>query len=163
MSNSVILTCMDYRIEIEKIKEQLTPSGNVYILRNAGGRMTDDMIRSIIIAIRHLNIGYVYLLHHTDCGVNKITQNAMLKDLEISLGPCSGEQCVGNEKDSHHSAQYVNFLSFSQLENSVIEDYYRLASNELIPRQLRVGGYIYHVEDHTISVVDTKESRKNYF
>jgi len=79
-----IVACMDSRMDIFKMLG-LGP-GEAHVIRNAGGVVTDDVIRSLVLSQRLLGTREVLLLHHTDCGLQKITGDELKDDLEAETG-----------------------------------------------------------------------------
>ncbi len=79
-----VVACMDSRMDIFAMLG-LGP-GEAHVIRNAGGVVTDDVIRSLVVSQRLLNTREIILLHHTDCGLQKITGNELKDDLEAETG-----------------------------------------------------------------------------
>jgi carbonic anhydrase len=80
----VVITCMDSRIDLFGLLG--LDIGDAHVLRNAGGVVTDDMIRSLVVSQRALGTTEVVLVHHTDCGMQKVTDDAFKADLEAETG-----------------------------------------------------------------------------
>ena len=141
-----ILTCMDPRIDLCKclgIKE-----GDAYTIRNAGGRASEDAIRSLVVSIRAAAVTEIFVIHHTDCAMQKFTDDEMRADLKKSLGPCKlHEKCpfAPCNRDKIGNADYVAFLTFKDLKKSVIDDVKRLKEQPLISKKVKISGYIYDV------------------
>ena len=100
-----IVTCMDSRLHVAQALGLAL--GDAHILRNAGGRVTDDIIRSLVISQQQLGTREIVVLHHTDCGAQSFTNEAFAAQLERDLGV-----------DVHDK----DFLPFSDVEESVRED-----------------------------------------
>lgn len=79
-----VVACMDSRIDLFGILGLQT--GDAHVLRNAGGVVTDDMIRSLVISQRVLDTEEIVLIHHTDCGLQKVTDDAFKDQIEAELG-----------------------------------------------------------------------------
>ena len=79
-----ILTCMDSRIDPDRILG--LQEGDAHVIRNAGGRASDDAIRSLVLSYRLLGTRYFLVIHHTDCGMTKITNDQMRDELLSDLG-----------------------------------------------------------------------------
>jgi carbonic anhydrase len=131
-----VLTCMDARIHVTKALG--LDIGDANLIRNAGGRASDDAIRSIVIATELLGAGEVAVLHHTDCGMLKFTND----DLRNKLSTERGVDASG-----------VDFLPFSDVEQSVREDVATLEASSLLADGIEVTGWVYDVKTGTISPV----------
>ena len=105
--------------------------GDAHILRNAGGRVTDDIIRSLVISQQQLGTREIVVLHHTDCGAQSFTNEAFAAQLERDLGV-----------DVHDK----DFLPFSDVEESVREDIAILRNSPLIPEDVVISGAVYDVD-----------------
>src|SRR5690349_23927203 len=75
-----IVTCMDARINVESLFGLRT--GDAHIIRNAGGSVTDDVLRSLLVSQRVLGTREILLLHHTDCGMMRINETELVGQLE---------------------------------------------------------------------------------
>ncbi len=124
-----IVTCMDSRLHVAQALGLAL--GDAHILRNAGGRVTEDMIRSLVISQQQLGTREIVVLHHTDCGAQTFTNEdfaAQLKrDLQIDV---SGQ----------------DFLPFTDVEESVREDIALLKQSPLIPDDVEISGAVYDVD-----------------
>lgn len=112
--------------------------GDAHILRNAGGRVTDDIIRSLVISQQQLGTREIVVLHHTDCGAQSFTNEAFAAQLERDLGV---------------SVHGKDFLPFSDVEESVREDVRKLRESPLIPDDIVISGAVYDVNTGRISEV----------
>jgi carbonic anhydrase len=128
-----ILTCMDARIHPAKALG--LEIGDAHVIRNAGGRASDDAIRSLIISSRLLGTTEFAVIHHTDCGMLTFTND----HLQAKLKQETGEDASG-----------IDFLPFADLEQSVRDDVERIASTPFLDPAIEVSGYIYDV--HTGAV-----------
>src|SRR5437763_16890126 len=120
-----VLTCMDARIHPEAALG--LDVGDAHMIRNAGGRASDDAIRSLIISTHLLGTREFAVIHHTDCGMLTFTNDDMVQKL-------------GDE------ASAIDFLPFADLEASVEEDVDRIRQHPLVPDDISVAGYIYDVK-----------------
>jgi carbonic anhydrase len=123
-----VLTCMDARLDPARflgLKE-----GDAHVIRNAGGRASEDAIRSLVISQQLLGTNAVVVIHHTDCGMLTFS-NA---DLRTKL-----------KKDLNASADHIDFLPFKDLEQSVRDDVATLKASPLIPENVEISGFIYDV------------------
>ena len=130
-----ILTCMDARMYPEQILGLTI--GDSHILRNAGGRASEDAIRSLVISQRLLGTTEVVVIHHTDCSLMKFTNEEFRKKINDELGIETN----------------LDFLPFSDLERSVREDVDILRQSPLIPKNFPVSGAIYDVRTGSLTEV----------
>lgn len=79
-----VVACMDSRMDIFKILG--LENGEAHIVRNAGGVITDDVIRSLCLSQRFLGTREIVLLHHTDCGLQMVSEDEFKSELETELG-----------------------------------------------------------------------------
>jgi carbonic anhydrase len=141
-----ILTCMDARLDPAKFAG--LSEGDAHVVRNAGGRASDDAIRSLVISYKLLGTAEWFVIHHTDCGMEFFT-NAVIRDLLASsletaaLGP-DGFYDVGTGPGSR-AAQDIDFLTIADQTGSVIDDVRRIRSHPLVPARIPVHGFVYDV------------------
>ena len=142
-----ILTCMDARLDPAKYAG--LSEGDAHVIRNAGGRASDDAIRSLVISYKLLGTREWFVIHHTDCGMEFFTDAVMRGLLEQSLETAElgadGFRDVGSGQGSSE-AQYIDWLTISNRERSVVEDVTRIRSHPLVPRDIPIYGYIYDVK-----------------
>ncbi|MFZ7332716.1 beta-class carbonic anhydrase [Streptococcus pluranimalium] len=124
-----IVTCMDSRLHVAQALGLAL--GDAHILRNAGGRVTDDMIRSLVISQQQLGTREIVVLHHTDCGAQTFTNPEFHEQLQHDLG------VDVSDKD---------FLPFTDIEESVREDMQLLKDSPLIPEDVIINGAVYDVD-----------------
>ncbi len=151
----VILTCMDARIDPNDFAG-LHP-GEAYILRNGGGRVTSDMIRSLLLVTRLFGVDEYFVIHHTDCGLEKFDDSDIRELLRTNLGPCTPQQSCGRDdhnRDKSGNADNLHFYSFPNLKQSVIDDVRLLRNNPLISKKVRIYGYIYRVSNGKLEEVE---------
>lgn len=151
--HAVIITCMDSRISIPDLIH-LKPD-QVYVLRNAGGRITDDMVRSSAMAIRLFKVDIISIIHHTDCGLEKVDDQQMRQLFRENLGPSHlhDHEVQKHNRDKYHSSDYVAFLAFEDLEQSVINDVARLRENALISKKVGILGYVLNIKTGKLKLV----------
>jgi len=139
-----ILTCMDARLDPAQYAG--LAEGDAHVIRNAGGRASDDAIRSLVISYKLLGTREWFVIHHTDCGMLTFTNEIMGDLLASSLEPAtidaSGWHDTGAGPGSPEG-RYVNWLTFSDNAGSVLEDVQRIKSHPLVPATIPVYGYIY--------------------
>lgn len=134
-----VVTCMDARLHPEKFLG--LDVGDAHVIRNAGGRVSGDAIRSLVISQRLLGTTEVVVIHHTDCGMLTFSNEDLVAKIKEDLGA---------------DASGHDFLPFKDLEESVIEDVEALRSSELIPDDIAVTGAIYEVETGQVKEVVRK-------
>jgi carbonic anhydrase len=130
-----VVACMDARLDPAKALG--LEEGDAHVIRNAGGRAA-DAIRSLVISQRLLGTEEVIVVHHTDCGM-------LTFDNPTLQGICR-EQLGADASD-------IDFLPFSDVEQSVRDDVELIRSSPLIPNDIKVSGFIYDVKDGKISQV----------
>ena len=131
-----IVTCMDSRLHVAPALGLAL--GDAHILRNAGGRVTEDMIRSLVISQQQMGTREIVVLHHTDCGAQTFENEPFRQYLKKELGVD-----VGNR----------DFLPFQDVEESVREDMEILKASPLIPEDVKISGAVYDVNTGLISEV----------
>ena len=142
-----ILTCMDARLHPSKFAG--LAEGDAHVIRNAGGRASDDAIRSLAISYKLLGTKEWFVIHHTNCGMELFSDEVMSGLLESSLKTAVLEDTrwkdVGPGPGSVHG-KYVKWLTITNLEASVIEDVQRIRSHPLVPGSIPIYGYIFDVK-----------------
>jgi carbonic anhydrase len=122
-----VVTCMDARLHIEEILG--LEAGDAHIIRNAGGVVTDDVIRSLLISQRLLGTREVVLIHHTDCGMLSFRDDDLKAQVETDTGirpPFALE-------------------AFADLDDDVRQCIARIEATPLIPHRDSVRGFVYDV------------------
>ena len=141
-----ILTCMDARLDPAKYAG--LAEGDAHVIRNAGGRATDDAIRSLVISYKLLGTREWFVVHHTDCGMQLFTDEIIGDLLERSLETATVDE-TGWHDPGHGpgsvQGRYVKWHTFKDLEASVREDVSRLRTHPLVPSQIPIYGYVYDV------------------
>jgi len=141
-----ILTCMDARLDPAKYAG--LSEGDAHVIRNAGGRASDDAIRSLVISYKLLGTAEWFVIHHTNCGMEFFTDEAIRGLLASSLETAAlgdeGFYDVG-EGPGSQEANNIAFLTISNLEDSVVEDVTRIRNHPLVPAGIPIYGYIYDV------------------
>lgn len=149
-----ILTCMDARLDPAKYAG--LAEGDAHVIRNAGGRASDDAIRSLVISYKLLGTREWFVIHHTNCGMELFTDQVMRGLLANSLETASlddrGWRDTGKGPGSTEG-EYVNWLAFADNPRSVVEDVARIRRHPLVPAAIPIYGYIYDVRSGTLNEV----------
>ena len=130
-----IVTCMDSRLDV--FQALGLDIGEAHILRNAGGVITSDMIRSIAISQRKLGTEEIMLIHHTNCGMQTITDDGFRAELQEATGV----------------APAFAIESFIDLDSDVRQSILRVRRSDFIPHRDNVRGFIYDVDTHALREV----------
>jgi carbonic anhydrase len=130
-----IVACMDSRMDIFEMLG-LT-HGEAHIIRNAGGVITDDVIRSLCLSQRFLGTREIILLHHTDCGLQRVTEDEFKTDLEAELGIKPGWALE----------------SFADPYTDTIQSIKRLRMTPFIPHKDHLRGFVYDVDTGVLDEV----------
>lgn len=124
-----VLTCMDARLLPARFLG--LEIGDAHVIRNAGGRASDDAIRSLAISQQLLGTNEVVVIHHTDCGMLTFGNEDLRKKLKQQLDA---------------DAEHIDFLPFKDLEQSVRDDVATIKNSPLILKNIEVSGFIYDVK-----------------
>ncbi|MEB4590242.1 carbonic anhydrase [Candidatus Thiothrix sp. Deng01] len=139
-----ILTCMDARLDPAKYAG--LAEGDAHVIRNAGGRASDDAIRSLVISYKLLGTKEWFVVHHTDCGMLTFTNEVMGDLLASSLKTASidanGWHDSGDGPGTANG-KFVQWLTINNLEQSVVEDVQRIRESPMVPADIPIYGYIY--------------------
>ena len=142
-----ILTCMDARLDPAKYAG--LSEGDAHVIRNAGGRASDDAIRSLVISYKLLGTREWFVIHHTNCGMEFFTDDVMRGLLESSLETAAldanGFHDVGTGPGSTE-AKYIDWLTIANTQGAVSDDVRRIRNHPLVPRSIPIYGYVYEVE-----------------
>lgn len=140
-----ILTCMDARLDPAKYAG--LAEGDAHVIRNAGGRASDDAIRSLVISYKLLGTKEWFVIHHTDCGMqlfdNEIMGNLLSGSLKTASADATGWH-DSNAGGGTHDGKYINWLPFKDNAKSVVEDVQRIRNNSMVPKDIPIYGYIYN-------------------
>ena len=141
-----ILTCMDARLDPARYAG--LSEGDAHVIRNAGGRASDDAIRSLVISYKLLGTQEWFVVHHTNCGMEFFTDDVMRGLLASSLETAAlgegGFHDVGTGPGSNE-AKYIDWLTISHTQDSVTEDVQRIRDHPLVPPSIPIYGYVYDV------------------
>jgi carbonic anhydrase len=142
-----ILTCMDARLDPAKYAG--LAEGDAHVIRNAGGRASDDAIRSLVISYKLLGTKEFFVIHHTDCGMqfftNDVMRDLLANSLETAALTPEGFKDVGKGPGST-AAEFIEFLTIKDQAQSVVADVTRIRTSPLVPKSIRIYGYIYDVQ-----------------
>jgi carbonic anhydrase len=121
-----VLTCIDARLQPSKFLG--LEIGDAHVVRNAGGRATNDALRSLIISSQLLGTRQFMVIHHTDCGMLTFTNDDIWTKLEAEFGK---------------NASSIDFLPFSDVEGSLNDDVRTIRDNPFLPPDVEVTGWVY--------------------
>ncbi len=130
-----VVACMDSRLDL--FAALGLGIGEAHVLRNAGGVITDDVIRSLAISQRKLGTREVMLIHHTDCGMQKLTDDGFRAELQAATGV----------------APAFAIESFTDADADVRQSILRVRRSEFIPHRDTVRGFVYDVDTHELHEV----------
>ena len=139
-----ILTCMDARLDPAKYAG--LAEGDAHVIRNAGGRASDDAIRSLVISYKLLGTREWFVVHHTDCGMETFTSDIMGELLASSLKTSSIDASGWHDNNpgpGTAEGRYIQWLTISDQAQSVVEDVRRIKASSMVPSDIPVFGYIY--------------------
>jgi len=141
-----ILTCMDARLDPAKYAG--LSEGDAHVIRNAGGRASDDAIRSLVISYKLLGTREWFVIHHTNCGMefftDQVIRDLLANSLETAALDANGFHDVGTGPGSAEG-NYIDWLTISDSARSVVEDVTRIRSHPLVPARIPIYGYLYDV------------------
>lgn len=153
-----VLTCMDARLDPAKYAG--LSEGDAHVIRNAGGRASDDAIRSLVISYKLLGTQEFFVVHHTDCGMLFFTDGQMAGLLDQSLETAEltseGFRDVGHGPGSPEG-HYVAWLTIRDAEAAIREDVRRIAEHPLVPTSIPVRGFIYDVKTGRLNAIKGAE------
>jgi carbonic anhydrase len=150
-----VLTCMDSRLDPAKFAG--LAEGDAHVIRNAGGRASDDAIRSLVISYKLLGTKEFFVIHHTNCGMEFVTNEMMRELLSASLEPAeltsSGFRDIGRTPGSREG-EYIDWLMIKEQKQALLDDVTRIRSHPLVPRSIPVYGFIFDVNTGKLVEVD---------
>ena len=127
--NLAVVTCMDSRIDTFAVLG--LENGEAHIIRNAGGVITDDVIRSLCLSQRYLGTREIVLVHHTDCGLQKVDEAEFREQLAEELGV----------------KPWWSLEAFTDPYADVRQSIHRLQMTPFIAHKDHISGYVYDVTD----------------
>jgi carbonic anhydrase len=141
-----ILTCMDARLDPAKYAG--LSEGDAHVIRNAGGRASDDAIRSLVISHKLLGTQEFFVVHHTNCGMElftgEIISGLLKQSLDTATIDATGWHDHGTSPGSD-AGEHIEWLTFSDNASSVAEDVERIRNHPLVPTYIPIYGFIYDV------------------
>jgi len=149
-----ILTCMDARLDPAKYAG--LSEGDAHVIRNAGGRASDDALRSLVISYKLLGTSEFFVIHHTDCGMlfftDEVMRNLLASSLETAELTPNGFRDVGRGPGSTEG-EFIDWLTMKDNAVGVVADVKRIRNHPLIPKSIPVYGYIYNVRSGNLEEV----------
>jgi carbonic anhydrase len=141
-----ILTCMDARLDPAKFAG--LSEGDAHVIRNAGGRASDDAIRSLVISYKLLGTKEWFVVHHTNCGMefftNDVIRGLLANSLETASLDGSAWKDTGTGPGSR-AGEFIEWLTIRDQRQSVLDDVTRIKAHPLVPKEIPVYGFIYDV------------------
>ena len=142
-----ILTCMDARLDPAKYAGLV--EGDAHVIRNAGGRATDDAIRSLVISHKLLGTLEWFVIHHSDCGMELFTDEIIGDLLEDDLGTATFDG--KSWSNPHHSGGHA---TIKDQADSVVQDVRRIREHPLVPKTIPIYGFILDVATGALNEVE---------
>jgi carbonic anhydrase len=130
-----VVACMDARLNVYALLG--LSEGEAHVIRNAGGVVSDDVLRSLVISQRLLGTREVMLIHHTDCGMEKITDDGFRAELQETTGVAPG----------------FAIESFGDIDADVRQSIERVRNSPFLLHREVVRGFVYDVDDHRLREV----------
>jgi carbonic anhydrase len=150
-----ILTCMDARLDPAKFAG--LSEGDAHVIRNAGGRATDDAIRSLVVSYKLLGTREFFVIHHTECGMESFTNEVMRGLLNSSLETAqltpNGFRDVGKGPGSR-AGEYIEWFPIRDQKQAVVDDVSRIRSHPLIPKSIPIYGFLFDVHSGKLLEVE---------
>lgn len=150
-----ILTCMDARLDPAKYAG--LAEGDAHVIRNAGGRASDDAIRSLVISHKLLGTVEWFVVHHTNCGMELFTDAVIGDLLEDNLETASFDgKAWSNPKHGggNPAGQFIKWHTIKDQAESVLQDVQRIRQHPLVPAHIPIYGYIYDVKSGRLNPVE---------
>jgi len=142
-----ILTCMDARLDPARYAG--LSEGDAHVIRNAGGRASDDAIRSLVISHKLLGTREWFVIHHTDCGMALFTDETIRKLLSNSLDTATIDETGWHDTGKGPGSTegyYIDWLAFNNETSSVVDDVRRIRNHPLVPSDIPIYGFVYDVK-----------------
>jgi carbonic anhydrase len=150
-----ILTCMDARLDPAKCAG--LAEGDAHVIRNAGGRASDDAIRSLVISYKLLGTQEFFVIHHTNCGMefftNEVMRGLLASSLETAQLTPEGFRDVGKGPGSR-AGENIDWLTIKDPKQALIDDVERIRNHPLVPKTIPINGFIYDVHSGELIEVE---------
>ncbi|MGA9242762.1 MAG: carbonic anhydrase [Silvibacterium sp.] len=150
-----VLTCMDARLDPAKFAG--LSEGDTHVIRNAGGRASDDAIRSLVISYKLLGTREFFVIHHTDCGMefftNEVIRGLLNSSLETAELTPTGFKDIGKGPGSR-AGEFIEWLTIPDQKQAVVDDVLRIRSHPLVPPSIPIYGYVYDVKSGKLMEVE---------
>jgi len=150
-----ILTCMDARLDPAKFAG--LAEGDAHVIRNAGGRASEDAIRSLVISYKLLGTREFFVIDHTECGMlyftNDVMRNLLASSLETAELTPQGFRDLGKGPGSREG-EFIEWLTIKDARQAVIDDVARIHAHPLIPKSIPVYGFLYDVKSGKLIQVE---------
>src|SRR5271163_2241498 len=154
-----VLTCMDARLDPAKFAG--LSEGDAHVIRNAGGRASDDAIRSLVISYKLLGTKEFFVIHHTNCGMefftNGVIRGLLANSLETAALTAGGFKDVGKGPGSR-AGEFIEWLTIPDQRQAVVDDVQRIRTHPLVPKAIPIYGYIYDVKSGKLIEVEESTS-----
>ena len=137
LAKLIVVTCIDTRVDIEELLD-IEP-GSAHIIRNAGGIVTDDTIRTIILSMLKAHSFRVLIVGHTKCGIHNLNEEKLRDDLIKKFGT--------------DTIVPVRFFSYENVEENVKHQMERVISHSWIPKSTIVRGFVHDITNHSAKEV----------
>jgi len=142
-----ILTCMDARLDPAKFAG--LAEGDAHVIRNAGGRASEDAVRSLVISYKLLGTREWFVIHHTDCGMETFTDEVMRDLLRASLRTAEfegGKWVDPGRNEGRPDGDFIDWLTIRDQKESVVADVRHIRLHPLVPQDIPIYGYLYDVK-----------------
>jgi carbonic anhydrase len=142
-----ILTCMDARIDPAKLAG--LHEGDAHVIRNAGGRASDDAIRSLVISHKLLGTREWFVIHHSNCGMELFTDQVMRDLLASSLRTAEHDGTQWRNSGGgpgSREGEFIDWLTIRDRQGGVVADVERIRRHPLVPPEIPIYGFVYEVE-----------------
>lgn len=154
-----ILTCMDARLDPAGFAGLAV--GDAHVIRNAGGRASDDAIRSLVISYKLLGTNEWFVIHHSHCGMeffnNQRMGDLLSQSLETAVLGVNGFEDIGDGPGSD-LGHTIDWLTITNQRQSVIEDVQRIRAHPLVPARIPIHGFLYRVESGALEAIPEASS-----
>src|SRR6266850_680877 len=145
------------RFRLDPAKYAGLAEGDAHVIRNAGGRASDDAIRSLVISYKLLGTREFFVIHHTDCGMefftNDVMRSLLASSLETAELTAQGFKDVGKGPGSR-AGEFIEWLTFKDQKQAVLDDVARIRNHPLVPKSIPLYGFLYDVHSGKLLEVE---------